>query len=54
MSFPRLLQLAGFVFVTYVMVRSLMISDMLFQFGGLILGGLIFFIGRTMEKRQPR
>lgn len=52
MSFPRLLQLAGFLFVTFVMVRSFMISDMLFQFGGLMLGSLMFFIGRAMEGRE--
>jgi len=52
MSIPRLLQLAGFLFVTFVMVRSFIIVDMLFMFGGLMLGGLVFFIGWSLETRE--
>ncbi len=54
MSFPRLLQLAGFLFVTFVMVRSFMVSDMLFQFGGLMIGSLMFFIGRSLDSREAK
>ena len=54
MNFPRLLQLAGFLFVTYVMVRSFMVSDMLFQFGGLMVGSLMFFIGRSLDRREAK
>jgi hypothetical protein len=34
--------------VTFVMVRSYLISDMLFQFGGLAIGAGMFMIGRHL------
>jgi len=49
MGFPRVLQLVGLVIVTYVMVRSYMVSDMLFQFGGLALGAGVFVLGKHLE-----
>lgn len=52
MSIPRLLQLVGFLFVTFVLVRSFIIVDMLFMFGGLMLGSLVFFIGWSLETRE--
>lgn len=52
MNAPRLLQVLAFLFVTFVMIRSYVVSDMLFQFGGLLLGMVVFAVGRSMESRQ--
>ncbi len=54
MSPPRLVQLAGLVIVTVVMVESYLVSNMLLQFGGLAVGAAVFLAGRTWESRQPR
>ena len=51
---PRLIQLAGLLIVTVVMIRSYVVSDMAFQFGGLGLGAAVFLLGRVLEKRAPR
>jgi len=51
---PRLIQLAGLLIVTFVMIRSYVVSDMAFQFGGLGLGAAVFLLGRVLEKRAPR
>ena len=51
---PRLIQLAGILIVTFVMIRSYVVSDMAFQFGGLGVGAAIFLLGRMLEKRAPR
>ncbi len=54
MSLPRIVQLAGLLFVTYVMVESYRVSDMTFQFGGLTLGAALFVAGRWWESRTAR
>ena len=54
MSPPRLIQLVGLLIVTFVMIRSYVVSDMAFQFGGLGLGAAVFLLGRALEKRAPR
>ena len=54
MSAPRLIQLVGILIVTFVMIRSYVVSDMAFQFGGLGLGAAVFLLGRLLEKRAPR
>jgi|GEM_PF-2420898 len=49
MMFGRVLQLAALLWVTWVMVSSYVEEpSMLFQFGGLALGGLVFWIGWLM------
>lgn len=45
----RLLQVLGLGIVTVVMIRSYMVSDMLFQFGGLALGAAVFMLGRSAD-----
>lgn len=46
MGLPRLLQIAGLLTVTFVMLRSYVLEpSMLFQFGGLALGAGIFWLG---------
>lgn len=50
MPLPRVVQLLGLVIVTFVMIRSYLVSDMLFQFGGLGLGALVFLAGKWMER----
>ena len=54
MSPPRLIQLAGLLIVTFVMIRSYVVSNMAFQFGGLAVGAAVFLLGRLLEKRAPR
>ncbi|HVQ23846.1 MAG TPA: hypothetical protein VMV01_01650 [Planctomycetota bacterium] len=54
MSPPRLIQLVGLLIVTFVMIRSYVVSDMAFQFGGLGFGAAVFLLGRLLEKRAPR
>jgi hypothetical protein len=39
---PRLIQLIGLLIVTFVMIRSYVVSDMAFQFGGLGVGAAVF------------
>ena len=52
MSAGKLLQLAGFLGVTYVLVRSVAVgSSMMFEFGGLALGAAVFLLGRVVESR---
>lgn len=51
MPLPRLIQLAGIVIVTVVMVRSYAVSDMTFQFGGLGVGVAVFVLGKLLERR---
>jgi len=51
MSPPRLIQLAGLLIVTFVMIRSYVVSDMAFQFGGLAVGAAVFLLGRLLESR---
>jgi hypothetical protein len=51
-SVPRLVQFAGLAIVTYVMVRSYLVSDMAFQFGGLAVGAVVFVLGRALEARE--
>ena len=51
---PRLIQLIGLLIVTFVMIRSYVVSDMAFQFGGLGFGAAVFLLGRLLEKRAPR
>ena len=52
MGLPRIVQLLGLVIVTYVMVRSYMVSDMAFQFGGLAIGAAVFVGGKMMERPE--
>ena len=54
MTPPRLIQLAGILIVTVVMIRSYVVSDMAFQFGGLGVGAAVFLLGKLLEKRAPR
>lgn len=54
MSSPRLIQLAGVLIVTFVMIRSYVVSDMAFQFGGLGVGAVVFLLGRLLELRARR
>ena len=54
MSPPRLIQLLGILIVTFVMIRSYVVSDMAFQFGGLGVGAAVFLIGRLLEVRARR
>ena len=49
MTPPRLVQLAGLLIVTYVMLRSYFVSDMTFQFGGLGVGVVVFLLGKGWE-----
>ncbi|MHC4845619.1 MAG: hypothetical protein ACYTCU_05610 [Planctomycetota bacterium] len=51
MTAPRLLQLLGLLIVTFVMIYSYAMSDMLFQFGGLGVGAAVFLVGRGLEAR---
>jgi hypothetical protein len=51
---PRLIQLTGIVIVTVVMIRSYVVSDMTFQFGGLGVGAAVFLLGRLLEARASR
>lgn len=52
MSLGRFLQLAGLLLVTWVMVGSLLSPpSMLFQFGGLAAGALVFLVGRALDER---
>jgi hypothetical protein len=52
MPLPRLVQLIGIIVVTYVMVRSYVVSSMAFEFGGLALGAAIFVVGKLLEGRE--
>ena len=52
MNAPRLLQLLGFVIVTCVMIYSYIVSNMLFQFGGLGVGAAVFLVGRGLQTRE--
>ena len=54
MDLARFLQLTGFAFTTFVMIRSYFVSDMLFQFGGLALGVAVFLVGKGMERSAGR
>jgi hypothetical protein len=46
MIFGRILQLGALVWVTWVMVSSYVEPpSMLFQFGGLAAGGVVFYLG---------
>ena len=50
--FARALQLVGFLIVSYVLVDSLVLReepDMTAEFGGLILGGALFLVGRMLS-----
>ena len=51
---PRLIQLAGILIVSFVMIRSYLVSDMAFQFGGLGVGAAVFLLGRLLESRARR
>lgn len=52
MSAGRALQIVGFLVVTLVLVRSVLIgSSMLFEFGGLAAGAGVFLVGRAVESR---
>lgn len=53
MSLPRLIQLVGLLLVTWVMVSSyLQEPSMLFQFGGLALGALVFWLGISLQDKR--
>ncbi len=46
-----MVQLLGLLVVTFVLIASLTsIDDMLFEFGGLALGALVFMLGKWMER----
>jgi hypothetical protein len=49
---PRLLQLLGLLIVSFVMIYSYVVSDMIFQFGGLGVGAAVFLIGQGMQSRD--
>ncbi len=50
MGLPRCVQLLGLLIVTGVLVGSLLfVTDMLFEFGGLALGALVFVLGKWLE-----
>jgi hypothetical protein len=52
MSAGKLLQLTGFLGVSFVLLRSVTVgSSMLFEFGGLALGAALFLTGRALESR---
>ena len=52
MSLGRILQLAGLVWVGYVMIRSFLVEpSMLFQFGGLALGVVVFLLGKAIDAK---
>jgi len=50
MGAARGLQLLGLLIVTFVMIRSYIVSDMAFQFGGLGVGAAIFVAGKLAER----
>ena len=53
MSAGKLLQLVGFLGVTFVLVRSLTSEQsMLFEFGGLAASAAVFLLGRALEGRK--
>jgi hypothetical protein len=49
-----LIQLAGLLIVTFVMIRSYVVSDMAFQFGGLGVGVAVFLLGKLLEAKARR
>ncbi len=52
--FARALQIVGFLVVSYVLLDSLVLReepDMTAEFGGLILGGVLFILGRMLAGR---
>jgi hypothetical protein len=52
MSAGKLLQLLGFLGVSFVLFASLTSErSMLFEFGGLAAGAAVFLIGRALEPR---
>ena len=52
MTAGKLLQLLGFLGVSFVLVRSLTSErSMLFEFGGLAVGAAVFLLGRALESR---
>ena len=52
MTLGRILQLAGLLWVSYVMIRSFLVEpSMLFQFGGLALGVAMFLLGKGLEAK---
>jgi len=52
MSPGRVLQFAGLVVVTFVMISSFVEEpSMLFQFGGLAAGAAVFLVGRALDER---
>jgi len=52
MSAGRLIQLVGLIIVTVVFALSLRVADMTLEFGGLLLGMLVFGIGQLVESRR--
>ena len=50
----RVIQLVGILIVTFVMIRSYVVSDMAFQFGGLGVGVVVFLLGKLLEVRARR
>ena len=53
MTLGRFLQLAGLLGVTWVMLNCFLAErTMLFQFGGLAAGALVFLVGRRVEGRS--
>lgn len=54
MNTPRLLQLLGLLIVGFVMIYSYIVSDMLFQFGGLGVGAAVFLVGRGLASRDTK
>ncbi|MCB9897601.1 MAG: hypothetical protein H6825_06340 [Planctomycetes bacterium] len=54
MSPGRLLQAIGLAVVTVVFIRSLVVSDMTFEFGGLAVGAMVFVLGRYLDGPQEK
>ena len=52
MSLGRFLQLLGLIIVTVVFVLSMQVADMTLEFGGLIVGMVVFGIGQLVESRR--
>lgn len=52
--FAKILQVVGFLIVTYVLVQSLWLAEvpnMTFEFGGLLVGGAVFVLGKMLEPK---
>lgn len=48
----KLLQVAGFLIVTYVAIESFFLAEvpnMTFEFGGVLVGGAVFVVGKMLE-----